>query len=107
MSVILKRSGDLADTRQSIRWYAVTGTAADLDPDLKLADLGARLEREFDGVRDVWWRIGKRLGQNASARLAHMPTAASYNCDFGLMMAWVRLTEKIAGEGDQIGRAHV
>ena len=29
-----------------------------------------------------------------------MPTAASYNCDFGLMMAWVRLTEKIAGEGD-------
>ncbi len=98
MTVILRHSNDLSDIDTSLSWYAVTGTSAGLNPDCKLAGLGARLEKEFDGIRDEWWRIGKQLGQTPSARLAHTPTAASYNCDFGLMMAWVRLTERVCAE---------
>ncbi len=78
-------------------WFCVTGTQAKLDPARNLPDLGKRLEDIFGGVRDDWWALGHKLGQTPSARLAHMPTAAAYNCDFGLMMAWTRLTEAVAG----------
>jgi hypothetical protein len=61
-----------------------------------LSRLGQRLEKIFDDVRDDWWELGHKLGQTPSARLAHMPTAAPYNCDFGLMMAWCRLTQTVA-----------
>ena len=98
MTIILRRSDDLADIEKSLLWYAVTGTTVTLNPENKLADLGARLEKSFDCIRDDWWRIGKELGQTPTARLAHMPTAASYNCDFGLMMAWVKLTEAVYSE---------
>ena len=98
MVVFLRRSDDLRDINSSIHWYAVTGTKVDLAIGRRLPDLGAHLEEEFDGVRDQWWKIGKKLGQTKSARLAHMPTAASYNSDFGLMIAWIRLTERICKE---------
>lgn len=98
MAVFLRRSDDLRDIDSSILWYAVTGTRVDRAIDRRLPDLGAHLEEEFDQVRDQWWIIGKKLGQTKSARLAHMPTAASYNSDFGLMMAWIRLTERICKE---------
>lgn len=91
MSVILRQSTDLPVLTGNWSWVAITGTDIDLDPTRKLADLGERLETAFDSVRDDWWSLGYRLGQTPSARLAHMPTAASYNCDFGLMMAWIRL----------------
>jgi len=65
-----------------------------------LPNLGSLLEKEFDRVRDQWWKIGKKLGQTISARLAHMPTAASYNSDFGLMMAWVGLTNRVCKESN-------
>jgi len=100
MAVFLRRSDKVGDIDSLIHWYAVTGTKVDLDHKLRLRDLGARLEEEFDGVRDQWWKIGKKLGQTMSARLAHMPTAASYNSDFGLMMAWVRLTERVCKESN-------
>ena len=81
-------------------WFAITGTEVELDPARKLPDVGRRLEEIFESVRDDWWALGHKLGQTPSARLAHMPTAASYNCDFGLMMAWAQLTKAVAAEPD-------
>ena len=98
MPVTLCHSTDLPDLTGDWSWFAITGTKVDLDPAHKLNNLGKRLEETFDGVRDDWWTLGNKLGQTPSARLAHMPTAASYNCDFGLMMAWSRLTEAVAAE---------
>ena len=60
MTVFLRRSDEVGDIDSSIHWYAVTGTKVDLDHNLKLRDLGAHLEEEFDGVRDQWWKIGKK-----------------------------------------------
>ena len=100
MAVFLRRSDDLGDIDSSIHWYPVTGTKINLPIDLKLPNLGSLLEKEFDRVRDQWWKIGKKLGQTISARLAHMPTAASYNSDFGLMMAWVGLTNRVCKESN-------
>lgn len=96
MSVLLHQSTDLPSIEGEWVWFAITGTSANLDPKHKLLNLGQRLEETFDDIRDDWWALGHKLGQTPSARLAHMPTAASYNCDFGLMMAWSRLTEAVA-----------
>ena len=49
MAVFLRRSDEVGDIDSSIHWYAVTGTKVELDHNLKLRDLGARLEEEFDG----------------------------------------------------------
>ena len=98
MTVILRQSNNIKDVDETAFWYAVTGTNVDLDPGRQLANLGARLEKEFEEVREYWWQIAKDLGQTKSGRLAHMPTAASYNSDFGLMMAWVRLTKSVSTE---------
>lgn len=63
--------------------------------------LGKRLEEYFDCVRNDWWKLGYKLGQTQSAHLAHMPTASAYNCDFGLMMAWSKLTESVASKSNR------
>ena len=84
-------------------WYAVTGTSASLHPDNRLADIGARLEKSFDDIREDWWRIGKRIGGTPTAHLAHMPTAASYNCDFGLMLGFNLQEQNFLGTGNTVG----
>ena len=53
MAVFLRRSDEVGDIDSSIHWYAVTGTKVDLDHNLRLRDLEARLEEEFDGVMPV------------------------------------------------------
>jgi hypothetical protein len=96
--VLLRQSTDVANLDDGWSWFAITGTDVNLDPSRKLPDIGRRLEEIFESVRDDWWAMGHKLGQTPSARLAHMPTAASYNCDFGLMMAWTKLTKAVAAE---------
>ncbi|MBT4219674.1 MAG: hypothetical protein HOE26_06855, partial [Rhodospirillaceae bacterium] len=76
------------------------GTVTTLDKARQLPRLGERLETAFDGIREDWWALGHKLGQTPSGRLAHAPTAAAYNCDLGLMMAWTRLVENIAAGPD-------
>lgn len=66
----------------------------------KLADVGQRLEAAFDGIRDDWWRLGRELGGTDDGKLAHAPTAASYNSDLGLTMAWVRLAGALAAAAE-------
>jgi hypothetical protein len=99
--VLLHHSTDLPSLDSEWTWFAITGASPNLDPRYKLPNLGKRLEETFDGVRDDWWELGHKLGQTPSARIAHMPTAAAYNCDFGLMMAWTKLTEAVASSPDR------
>ena len=93
MSVILRQTKELPAASAYDVWFAVTGTRATLDPASRVPDLGRRLEDAFDSIRDDWWALGRRLGATPSAKLAHAPTAAAYNNDLGLMMAWIGLAE--------------
>lgn len=101
MPVLLHHSTDLPCIEGDWQWFAITGTCPNLDPRRKLSMLGNRLENFFDEVRDEWWELGFKLGQSPTARLAHMPTASAYNCDFGLMMAWSQLTKAVASSSDR------
>ena len=98
MPVLLRQSTDAPNLEDDWSWFAITGTNVELDTSRKLPGIGQRLEEIFESVRDDWWSLGHKLGQTPSARLAHMPTAASYNCDFGLMMAWAQLVEAVAAK---------
>ena len=101
MTLILRHSASLGDLDPNVPWCKSTDTMAALPSSRMISDVGALLEKEFEGTRDSWWEIGKVLGQTPSAHLAHMPTAASYNCDFGLQLSWVRIAKRLS-ESDQI-----
>ncbi|GAB6052590.1 hypothetical protein JCM17960_14100 [Magnetospira thiophila] len=79
-------------------WLAVTGTACDLVVSRRLPDLADRLERAFEAERETWWQLGHELGRQPSADIAHMPTAGSFGCDFGIMLAWGRLVLELVRE---------
>ncbi len=100
MPVLLHGSAELPDAGAYGHWLAVTGSTAALDPARKLPHLGRRLEREFDAIRDHWWRLGRELAAEPTGDLAHAPTCAAYGSDLGLMLAWGRLAERLAAESE-------
>ncbi|MDA1090651.1 MAG: hypothetical protein O3A85_10110 [Proteobacteria bacterium] len=100
MSVLLRRSNDIPDASTYQAWLAVSGTKAALDPAAKLDGLAQRLEQAFVAERDTWWRLGRALSAEPTADIARMPTASSFGSDFGIMLAWSRLVDELAGDND-------
>ena len=100
MSVLLRRSKALGTPSEYQFWLAVTGTPPLDDPDRKLPDLAKRLEEAFVLGRETWWELGRALSAEPGADIAHMPTAGAFGSDFGVMLAWARLIEKLAGNDD-------
>lgn len=98
MTVLLRRSGEVPDPDRYRCWLAVTGTASTLDPARRLPRLAARLEEAFVASRETWWALGRELGKEPSADIAHMPTAGAFGSDFGIMLAWSWITESLAEE---------
>ena len=98
MPVILRTARDLPDSGAYQKWFAVAGARAAADPLRQFPDLAWRLEETFNGIRDAWWALGKKLGASPTGHLSHAATAAAYNCDLGLMMAWARMAEAVARE---------
>ena len=65
----------------------------------RLPDLATRLEAAFDAIRDTWWNLAREMGHDdASAKWSHVAAAGTYGSDFGLMLAWTRLTEDCAAD---------
>ena len=85
---------------KTYRWYSITGTKPILDEKLLVNDIAELLEENFNNIGVVWWRIGKELGNTTGGKFAHLPTAASYNSDFGQMLAWAKVTEILAARED-------
>lgn len=100
MPVVLRRSVDVTPDLGEDRWCAVPGTTITTSDSPRLADSAARLEAAFDGIRDQWWELARRIGATPSAELAHMPTAGTYGSDFGVMLAWVKLARQLASEAE-------
>jgi hypothetical protein len=102
MPVVLRRSvdvtPDLGHDPGYDRWCAVPGVSLAETEKPRLAEGAARLEAAFEGIREHWWQVARIIGKTPSAELAHMPTAGTYASDFGLMLAWVRLTGELARE---------
>lgn len=74
-------------------WCAVAADPGALAAAPAVADFGAALEAAFDSVRDDWWSLGRAMGRDPSAMLAHTPSCAANVSDFGLMLAWERLVD--------------
>ncbi|CCQ75482.1 hypothetical protein [Magnetospira sp. QH-2] len=102
MTVLLRQSRHLSPTDQWDSWVAVTGTPGGLDPSRCLPGLAERLERAFEAERNTWWAIGRDLGRQSSAEIAHMPTAGSFGSDFGIMLAWSRLVTEAVESGERL-----
>ncbi len=99
MPVVLRCADDLASLPRCDQWFAVTGTTVSLPIDARLPDLAARLEAAFDAIRDTWWTLAREMGRDdASAKWSHVGAAGTYGSDFGLMLAWARLTEDCAAD---------
>ena len=99
MAVVLRCADDLASVPRHDHWFAVTGTTVSLPADTRLPDIAARLEAAFDDIRDTWWTLSREMGRDdASAKWSHVAAAGTYGSDFGLMLAWTRLTEDCAAD---------
>jgi hypothetical protein len=97
MTVLLRHGGDLPPQGTYQQWLAIGDVLARLDPEKKVPDLAANLEIAFDGIAEDWLSLGRELGAEASAGLAHAPACAANASDLGLMMAWSRLIGEKAG----------
>ena len=100
MTVLLRHSGDLPRPDAYTGWLTIGPSAGGLDPRGQLPNLPARLENAFDAAAHSWLELGRRLGSDASASLAHTPACAANISDMGLMMAWTLIVKEQAAAVD-------
>ena len=96
MPVLLRRSSDYPGAGAFDAWFAVTGTEGRGPADKKVAELGQGLDDAFNSICPEWWSAGKALADGPGAELAYATICSCFASDFGLMMAWARLTEDAA-----------
>ena len=102
MPVILRSSKQLGSIDKKMTWYGVTGTVGTLENKYLFSDIGRQIETYFTNIREEWWDFGKILSRTKHGNFAHTPTAASYNVDFGLMLAWCKLTQDVASKEELV-----
>jgi len=98
MTVLLRRSTELPPATGWRQWVSIGAEPAGLDPVSRRPGLESELEQAFDAAALHWLALGKLLGAEASAVLAHAPSAAPNPSDLGLMMAWSGLVDAWAAE---------
>ena len=77
--------------------YCVAASSITLNINIpKVENLSLRLEKCFEKIRNIWWKIGTKLAQLPSGKLAHMPSCSTYASDFGQMLAWVTLAKELS-----------
>jgi hypothetical protein len=96
LPVLLHQSFDIPPSDSYELWFATTGTSPELDTDTKLSNLAVLLEDAFMACRTIWWDLGRALGSEPTANIAHMPTGGAFGSDFGIMLAWSTLVEEAA-----------
>lgn len=106
MIVLLRTSLDLppasAPGTTYDRWLAIGDTPPGLALEKKVPGLAAELETAFDGIAETWLSLGRELGTEPSAGLAHAPACAANASDMGLMMAWSRIVGQKAGAKETV-----
>lgn len=101
MPVILSASNDAARKTHDI-WCATGSAPPGFDPSRRIPDFGRVLEAALDSIRDEWFALGRALGVEPSAVLAHAPACAANASDLGLMLAWTRLVDRWGAEAKTV-----
>ncbi len=106
MTVLLRTSRNLppASTPDTTydKWLAIGDAPQGLDPEKKMPGLAADLETAFDNIAETWLSLGRELGAEPSAGLAHAPACAANASDLGLMMAWSRIVGQKTGARETV-----
>lgn len=102
MPVLLHQSNDLPNPSSFDIWITVGETPATGPSSQRIVGIGSRLEAAFKAIGPAWWGVGKTLGGDPSASVAHMPHCGAYGSDFGLMLAWSRLVEEAAQDAGRV-----
>ena len=98
MTVLLHGSADTVSEETFDSWAAIPPASPPLDPARRRPGLAADLESAFDSIVEAWWLLGRTLGSDKTATLAHSPACVTNASDLGLMMAWAELAENWARE---------
>lgn len=96
MTVYLRQSRHVSSAPSSLTWLTVAGAPCTLPRDQRLPRLAQRLENKFVEIRDLWWQLGRALGEDPSAEISHTAACGAFGSDFGLMLAWGRMIENLA-----------
>jgi len=101
MSVFLSTTREAAGLGDADAWFStMTGPSAAEPAALprarRLRGVSEHLEAAFDAIRDEWLAIARKTTGDPNQELAHMPTLSTYASDFGMMLAWRRLTAEVA-----------
>ncbi len=92
MTVLLRHGGDLPPVDTCDSCLRIAAATDQLDP--------AKLEKTFDAAAPWWLALGRRLGAEGSASLAHAPACAANISDLGVMKAWSMIVaERAAASG--------
>lgn len=75
---------------------------SDLAADTTIDGIAEKLEFAFDASYGIWRLTALSLQQQRTSEWAHMPTLSTYASDFGTMLAWLQVVEKLAAEKGKI-----
>ena len=104
MTILLRQSRNLPDAQAYDCWIALAGAPALDSPPVSLPDSASReienvaglLEEAFDDIAGDWLAFAREIGGAPTATLSHLPACAANISDFGEMLAWSRIIEKLA-----------
>jgi hypothetical protein len=96
MTVLLRHGSDLPPPGTYQQWLAIGAAPDGLEMAKRLSDLPRRLEEAFDDSAGIWLALGRALGLEPTAGLAHTPACAANVSDFGLMLAWSAIVAETA-----------
>jgi len=96
VSVYLRQSRHASFAPAGLGWLTVAGAKSDLPRERRLPGSARRLEDKFVEISDLWWRLGRAMGEDPTADISHAATCGVFGSDFGLMLAWSRMVEDLA-----------
>lgn len=79
-------------------WCAIEAPAPPCEAERQTPNLARKLEEALESVFPQWLALGRTLGEDASAILAHAPTGGNNVSDLGLMLAWTKLVATWAAD---------
>jgi hypothetical protein len=100
VTIFLRNSGDLPDLPAYDRWIALAGAPAADPASGEIENAPALLEDAFNDIAGDWLAFAREIGGTPTATLSHLPACAANISDFGEMLAWSRIVEKLADDPD-------
>ena len=96
MTVLLHNSRNLPPAHAYDQWIALAGAPTDgLGPN-EIASAPGLLEDAFRDIAGDWLDFAREIGGAPTAALSHLPACAANISDFGEMLAWSQIVEKLA-----------